>query len=490
MKIKHHKNEFFFVIFTLLFLLQNCSTKKNELIWNKTLYKIGSQSSPRSTDLNSDGILDIVIGAGKNEFQSSEQGVLAFDGKNGNLLWQQDATDQVFGSATFYDITGDGIDDVFIGGRTPNFKALNGKNGEVIWKYDYIKYDQDPIAHYARFNFYNSILIPDQNDDDVLDLLTVNGGNSSVAAYSEKDRSPGVLMIIDSKSGEIIQADTMPDGKESYMSPICFVQPGTIDHTIIFGSGGETIKGNLYQILLSDFMDSGLEKVKTLASEIGYGFIAPPVVADITRDGLLDIVAISLASTVFAIDGSDNSIIWENKIENAQTSTSFGVGFFTDDNIPDFFTTVMSGPGTIQIMLDGKSGKVAYSDTTSFTGTASPVIYDLNNDGYDEAILSINEFENGSVVNKLVAIDFKKESIFIIDQMQGFKNIFTTPWIGDLDNDAYLDIVYCQYFSPNTDVLAFLGMKVKRISTNIKVRKDPVWGAYMGSKGDGVFPLK
>jgi hypothetical protein len=42
------------------------SKEKSELIWNKNLPVIGSQSSPRTTDLNKDGVLDIVMGAGKN----------------------------------------------------------------------------------------------------------------------------------------------------------------------------------------------------------------------------------------------------------------------------------------------------------------------------------------------------------------------------------------------------------------------------------------
>lgn len=506
MILKQYKNAvlLFFAAFSLLIFLQNCSKKKSELIWDKTFYKIGSQSSLRATDLNEDGILDIVMGAGENEYQYSEKGVLAFNGINGDLLWQQETTDQVFGSATFYDITGDGINDVFIGGRSPNFKALNGKNGKVIWKYDYNKYKLDPIIQYARFNFYNSILIPDQNNDGFFDLLTVNGGNSKAPANSEKERYPGVLMIIDSKSGKIIKADTMPDGKESYMSPICFSQPQSADHTIIFGSGGETIDGNLYKILLSDFMDTGLAKAEIIASEDGHGFIAPPVAVDITEDGIFDIVAISHAGTIFAIDGRNNSIIWENKINDSESSNSFAVGFFTNDKIPDFFTFVSKGQwpdnrGSMQIMLDGKTGNIAYMDSMGCTGFSSPVIYDLNDDGYDEAIISINEYDcsigyveriSGSIINKLIAIDFKNNSNYIIDQQQGFKNIFTTPWIGDLDKDGYLDIVYCQYFSPNSNILAFLGMKVKRISTHIKAKKDPVWGAYMGSMGNGVFPLK
>ena len=100
------------VFLLTLFLLFSCESKKTELAWKADFSRIGSQSSPRSADLTGDGILDIVMGAGRNEFQHSEFGVLAFDGKTGDLLWRQETHDQVFGSATFCDITGDGTSDV------------------------------------------------------------------------------------------------------------------------------------------------------------------------------------------------------------------------------------------------------------------------------------------------------------------------------------------------------------------------------------------
>ena len=173
-------------------------------------------------------------------------GILAFDGKSGNLLWKQESVDQVFGSATFCDVTGDKIKDILIGGRSPQLKAINGKSGALIWDYDFKKYNNDPILRYARFNFNNSVLVPDQNNDGTEDLLTINGGNPLAAPNSEVDRVPGVLMLFDSKTGNIIAADTMPDGKESYMTPLCFSQPGSKDLFLLFGTGGETIDGKLY----------------------------------------------------------------------------------------------------------------------------------------------------------------------------------------------------------------------------------------------------
>ena len=129
------------------------------------------------------------------------------------------------------------------------------------------------------------------------------------------------------------------------------------------------------------------------------------------------------------------------------------------------------------------------------TGFSSPVVYDLNHDGRDEAIISINEFDcslgfsgdsPAEMDNRLVAIDFVNGVIHTIDQQKGYKNIFSTPWLGDLDDDGYLDIVSCQYYH-RSYLLNFLGMRVKRIALPVRMREQVLWGGYMGSAGDGVF---
>src|SRR3954452_2192573 len=122
--------------------------KQSVLVWSKDFPTVGSLSSPRTADLNNDGILDIVIGAGKNEFQKTDMGILAFDGKSGNLLWKQNSIDQIFGSATFCDITGDKVKDIIIGGRSPQLKAIDGKSGALIWDYNHELYKSDSIMHY------------------------------------------------------------------------------------------------------------------------------------------------------------------------------------------------------------------------------------------------------------------------------------------------------------------------------------------------------
>jgi hypothetical protein len=192
--------------------------------------------------------------------------------------------------------------------------------------------------------------------------------------------------------------------------------------------------------------------------------------------------------------------LWKRKIENTESSNSFAVGYFTGDDVPDFFTFVSKGlwpnsTGSLQVLLDGKDGRIAYLDSLGCTGFSSPVVYDLNQDGRDEAIISINEYDcslgfagksPSDIRSKLIAINFSNHSFQVIDETRSFKNIFSTPWIGDLDADGYLDIVHCQYFHQG-ELLSFLGMRVKRIDTPIRIIKEPVWGSYMGSNNNGIF---
>jgi outer membrane protein assembly factor BamB len=491
-------------VFASLIHLTSCTSgrakKKSELKWVTDIPVIGSQSSPRVTDLNKDGTLDIVMGAGKNEYQESDHGIVAFDGKTGSLLWKQTSIDQVYGSATLLDVNADKIDDIFIGGRSPQLKALDGSTGRVLWEFNADIYKNDPILKFARFNFNNCMLVPDQDGDGLQDLLTVNGGNSHAAPYSNKDRFPGVLMVLSSRSGKAIAADTMPDGKESYMTPVVLPKMSDKDISVIYGTGGETIDGNLYVALLSDLMNKNLRNSKKIASDTGHGFVAPATLADITGDDVLDIITITHGSKAMAIDGKDFHTIWTRRFPETECSNSFAAGHFNDDDVPDFFTFISKGvwpnsTGSVQVMLNGRNGVVEYIDSIGCTGFSSPAVYDLNQDGRDEAIISINEFDcslgyslkSPTVVeNKLIVIDFNTRKVNTIDQSVGFKNVFSTPWLGDLDADGYLDVVSCQYFH-HSNLLSFLGMRIKRIDLPVRIHKPVQWGAYLGSRGDGIF---
>ncbi len=65
-------------------------------------------------------------------------------------------------------------------------------------------------------------------------------------------------------------------------------------------------------------------------------------------------------------------------------------------------------------------------------------------------------------------------------------NLSSTPWIGDLDGDGKLDIVYC-YLTNTRSETAMDGFNMVRLCLDVDIKKSIKWGAYMGSSYNGVF---
>jgi hypothetical protein len=243
-------------------------------------------------------------------------------------------------------------------------------------------------------------------------------------------------------------------------------------------------------------MKQNISGAKVLVSSKNKGFIAPPLLCDLNLDGYLDIVANAVEGNTIAINGQTNNILWKNGIKNAEAYGSLAAGYFNDDSIPDLFTTYTEGTwpkleNSKQIMFDGKTGKIAFLDSLGVLQTSSPVIADFNNDGYDDGLVCINFIVMQKEIfrtyyNMLAIYDFHKESTYQLTAETHGINLSSTPWIGDLDNNGKLDIVYC-YLTDARSETSMNGFKMVRLSLDIDVKKAIKWGAYMGSGYDGIF---
>lgn len=466
---------------------------EEESSWVADLPTVGTYSSPRVADLNRDGVKDIIIGAGKFEFEKTDSAVVAISGATGKLLWNVSSRDQVFGSAALLDINGDGIEDVIINGRSAVLLAINGKTGEVIWEF-FSQDDGRRASDYGHYNFYNPQIIPDQTGDGLEDILISNGGDVT-AEPNDPDRPPGKLMVIDAANGRGLVEVLMPDGKETYMSPVAArMNEDDSDLTVIFGSGGETIGGNLYRTTLNEIMSGNISDAEILLTSENKGYIAPPILADLTQDGHLDIIVNATEGRTMAIDGKTNRIIWGNQLPNVEAYASLSIGHFNDDKIPDIFTLFGEGvfpelDNSIQVLFDGGNGNIEILDTLGMFQTASPVVADFNTDGTDDALMSVNfrltDIERKIIDafhNTLVVYDFKNQSVYqLTDPVRGM-NLASTPWIGDLNGNGEIDIIYTVL--PEASLEA---TKVYRYATGIDITAEIKWGAYMGSSYNGIY---
>ncbi len=486
-------NSLWLVLFVTLMESNAQNSPSAELYWSAEFPNLGTFSSPRVADLNQDGVGDIILGMGRLEFQPVDTAVVALNGKNGNLLWKYPANDQIFGSAMLHDINQDGIPDVVIGGRSANLLAIDGSNGELIW--EFIKEGMEKEVQKKWFNFYNPQLIPDQNGDGLADILVSNGGDVNKAPYDE-NRPIGHLLVLDAANGNILSAAPMPDEKETYHSVTVSPKKKETALKVVFGTGGETIGGNLFVCNLEDVLAGDISKAILLAHSPNKGFIAPAVWVDINGDQVDDILACSVDGNVYAFDGITFQMIWNQQVPDAEIYASFGVGNFLGKGSPDFFVTANKGmwplfSQSFQLMFSGQNGTPKYEGFFGEFQTSSPLAFDLDGDGRDEVILSLNHKEEiaenqWEFSNTVSAIDFRRKKVLPLTSPFPGHNNSSTPWIGDLDGDGMLDIVFC-HSDNSRHTYAFDGMRVNVVKTQVKMTNPPKWGAYMGSKLNGTY---
>lgn len=472
------------LIFACL-LLGSASTMAQN--WQAFTDSIPTLSSPRSADLNNDGVNDIVIGGGTDGVFSNN-GIMAYNGVDGSLLWKRPARNEVFGSAIFQDITADGINDVFIVGRSAQLLAINGTNGNLIW--DYFPYGTNPVDS-GLYNFYNPQFIHDVDGDTYPDILVSNGGDHAAPAW-EPNRPAGRMMVISALTGDLIAQDTVPDGAETYCSPLVIDVQNNGNKWILYGTGGENFGGHFYMASLNDLINSNsLAGSIELAADPNKGFIAPASVFK-KQNGVYDIYIQSFGGRVTKIKGEGLNAVWTYEKPGTESSAAPTIGNFTGDMTPDVMLVLLKGIAPsytdyYQVVLDGNTGDVSFIDSLGTIHFASGNAADLNNDGRDEAIFAITYFETGSFKTRIEAMDFVSNTLTNLDQTRTGVTIGSTPLITDLDSDGLLDLVY-SIKKDSTNPMGWKGIFMYRHElTSIDPNAGIAWGSYMGNGFDGIY---
>jgi len=441
-----------------------------------------SLSSPVTADLNGDGVLDVVQGHGIDGSYEGLSGVhhtmeyvAAIDGATGSELWRVDGRDDLVGTATFVELTGDTTPDVVIGGRRADLVAINGATGALLWSF----YPNGGTAG-SWFNFYTSQPIDDQNNDGVKDIFAANGGLIS----EDGNSALGYMLIISGADGTILSSAPVPGERETYMSALVIPAQGNYAASIVFGTGGEAHGGSLWRASLSSIA-TGVLDARPLYTGSDKGLIAPPSIAHLNNDCIYDIVAQVFDGTIIAIDGATDLVIWSNPNPGYESYSTPTLGYFVgDDAVPDVFTSMSLGTWPIYaeadyLLINGATGEITWRETLGIFAPSGTVAADLNSDGRDEVIFGANYYDTNT--QQLYVLDTTQNNLHALGSPLP-QTSMASPWIGDLDNDGLLDLLVTQ--SAYQDAGSYV---LQRFSLPMTTPTSVSWSGYLGTNGNGLL---
>jgi hypothetical protein len=392
-----------------------------------------SFASPVAFDVNEDCIRDILVGSGVEG--PVEGSVDALDGATGELLWRGRTVGEVYSRAQLLQrFPGDsGL--LISAGRWGTFAAHEISNGEEVWRFDV---SSQPIPDRWN-NFAIPQVIPDVDGDGVPDLVTTSGAVSKDAEEFE-EREVNYLILVSGATGTLLRAEPMPDGRETYMSPVIWNRD---QPWVVWGSGGETFSGSLWGCPLSDLaeLERPMAATELATSSTTKGFMAPPALMDLNGDAREDLVVVAFDGRVLMLDGVSGELSWTWSVEGYESYSSPALGRFDDDLVPDVAVILNEGvwaeqyTATRMVVLSGVNGEELWSEDGTGVYAPSPVMVDLNADGVQEVIF----VDPGPETSTIRLARFSEPASVELVTMVGTG--LSSPWIDDVDYDGVLELI-------------------------------------------------
>lgn len=455
-----------------------------------------TESSPAFTDLDGDGVADIVFGTGVDRVRPNgphlqftgeptvSGEVIAVSGKTNEMLWKVANPRDAFTTPRFVKLNGDAVPDVVMGGREGILSAYDGPTGKLIWRL----VGDDIVRSSFPYYFLSPAVIGDVNGDGVADLVDTYGGNDT--KNSTDPRDPGYVMLISGKDGKVLKKFQTPDGAETYASPVVYRRHDGSEW-LVFGTGGETKPGAEYRVPVASLVDSTFAtKVERLVPIGTKGVIAPPTIIDINGDGEPDIVVSTFDGRLVALDGATGKPFWEHDDKNEEAYHSAAVirmaqgklGLFLSRGIGVFPKYV----GTVHRLYDATTGQILYEFKDPNYPGGAPLAVDLTGDGIDDPMFFTIKYPGGQGATiYLLHLPTKK---LISHNVDG--NLWSTPAIADVRGTGKLELVALTWLAGKeggTMARPDLSWQLHRYDLSAKTPSTRTWAGYMGTSNDGVY---
>jgi hypothetical protein len=265
-----------------------------------------------------------------------------------------------------------------------------------------------------NWNFYNPVILPYDLDNDQVNEIIISAGGNPTIPPEQHNRESGRIYTFSGRTGyQIGRYLEMPEDKETYMSPVMHTQSdGSV--YLLFGSGGETVPGNLFIMSLPDFyfyitfqansrsrdenrptfkgsyksvdvfvrklriIDRNVDKLFRLFKSTSKGVMVPPVLADVNNDGTSDILVMAFDGSLVLYDGETFDVMWKKDFACHESYTSPAPGHFDNDGILDFMLVQNLGSfdrykNSSMLVLSGLDGSVMWKMSSPRMEMASPL---------------------------------------------------------------------------------------------------------------------
>jgi len=242
------------------------------LSWSgKVLWKTKLEKWPLAFslyDFTGDGTPDALIGTG------GDNTLYLLNGKTGNIIWKFKTGADIDSSPAIGDIDGDGKLEVVFGSRDNYLYALNGEDGSLLWKFKTGSW------------IVSSPALGDLDGDGKLEVVF---GSWDYYLYALNGEDGSLLWKF--KTGDWIDS-----------SPALGDLDGDGKLEVVFGSGDN------YLYALNGEDGSLLWKFKT-----GGPIASSSAIGDIDGDGKLEVVFSSGDNYLYALNSEDGSLLWKFK---------------------------------------------------------------------------------------------------------------------------------------------------------------------------------
>ncbi|TES92173.1 MAG: T9SS type A sorting domain-containing protein [Candidatus Cloacimonadota bacterium] len=372
--------------------------------WPKTLTSHPNYAScgATMTDLDGDGIMEIMAGSTSGEFKLWDI--------DGNIIWEKSGLGMIQSKPAIGDIDLDGEKEIVITNRT---------NTIYIWNFDGSNHPGWP-AYVGETSGLKSPVLFDLDGDDTLEII-----------LGERDYPKGKINVF-KQNGTLLWSDTL-----DYM---CVATPavGDIDNDSIF----EIVAASYYSIFVWD-ANGNLEPgwPLTIAPAGGMSYSQPTLV-DLDNDGNLEIAITyydwNLSNDYLGIWKYDATTFlgWPQDLWGGQsygTPVPADVDFDSIIELCDASSHYMNGP----LHLFSSSGTEEPGWPFYFSGflEGTPVVFDFDDDGYMELLVANNSTPGEIYVlnydgTQIPGAPFDVQGTFMVNGAT----------VGDADGDGDIEI--------------------------------------------------